>query len=86
MRSCKSCRHTLGSGYCFGCNRSSGFHKWEPKPMTNGDCIRSMTDAELAEFLETVNSCSCSFVMGKSPCVADGCPCWFEWLREEVSE
>lgn len=52
--------------------------------MTNADKIRSMTDEELAEFLETVNSCSCSFVMGKSPCVTDGCPCWYNWLKQEV--
>lgn len=53
---------------------------------TNADRIRSMTDEELAEFLETVNSCTCSFAMGKSPCDADGCPCWIEWLMEEASE
>lgn len=58
----------------------------ERKPMTNADRIRSMTDEELAEFLETVNSCSCSFAMGKSPCDADGCPCWIEWLKEEVKK
>lgn len=56
----------------------------ETKRMTWGDKIRSMTDEELAEFLETVNSCSCSFVMGKSPCVTDGCPCWYNWLKQEV--
>lgn len=60
--------------------------KADPVPMTNADSIRSMTDEELAGFLETVNTCSCSFVTGKSPCVSDGCPCWREWLKEEVSE
>ncbi len=56
------------------------------KPLTNADRIRSMTDEELAEFLETINSCTCSFAMGKSPCAADECPCWFDWLKEENYE
>lgn len=54
MRSCESCRHTLGGGYCFGCNRSTGFHKWEPKPMTNGDVFRSMNNYDLADWIAKV--------------------------------
>ena len=58
------------------------------RPMTNADRIRSMTDEELAELLETVNACACSFVMGKAPCVwsgyTDRCPCWLDWLKSPV--
>lgn len=48
---------------------------------TNADRIRAMSDEELAEFLETINSCSCSFAMGKSPCDGNDCPCWLDWLK-----
>ena len=58
MRSCETCRHTLGGGYCFGCNRSTGFHKWEPKPMTNYDRLISKTPEELADFLVSTMTCT----------------------------
>ena len=58
------------------------------KTQTNADRIRQMSDEELAELLETVNACACSFVMGKAPCVwsgyTDRCPCWIDWLKQEV--
>ena len=53
--------------------------------MTNSERLRSMTDEELAEFLEDVNMATCSYVMGKSPCNAENCPCWLEWLRSEAN-
>lgn len=51
---------------------------------SNADRIRGMSDEELAEMLETINSCTCSFFMGKSPCDANDCPCWLSWLKEEA--
>ena len=57
-----------------------------PKPQTNADRIRAMTDEDLAEFLNTVNTEFCSSVMGKSPCRAENCPCWLEWLKEEATD
>ena len=54
--------------------------------MTNADRIRAMTDEELAEFLDDVNMCTCSYVMGKSPCDARECSCWLKWLKEEVED
>ena len=56
------------------------------KSQTNADRIRAMTDEELAEFLNTVNTEFCSSVMGKSPCRAENCPCWLEWLKEEATD
>ena len=55
-------------------------------PQTNADRIRAMTDEDLAEFLNTVNTEFCSSVMGKSPCRAENCPCWLEWLKEEATD
>ena len=60
-----------------------------PKPMTNADAIRSMSDEELAEFMnhgacppgEDVSEL-CYDEDGGS--VADMCTlCWLNWLREE---
>lgn len=58
----------------------------ESKPQTNADRIRGMSDEELAEFLDTVNSCVCSFAMGKSPCDGKDCPCWLSWLKSRAKE
>ena len=59
-----------------------------PQPQTNADRIRAMTDEELAEFLNHVNTAYCSFVMGKSPCKFESteCPCWLSWLKAPVEE
>lgn len=54
--------------------------------ISNADRIRAMTDEELAEFLNDVNMCLCSFAMGKSPCDDENCPCWLEWLKQEAGE
>jgi len=62
-----------------------------PKPPTNADCIRSMTDEELAEFLD-------EYVTSHWPCKDDtpidpetkeckisSCAvCWLDWLKSEV--
>jgi hypothetical protein len=58
-----------------------------PKPITNADRIRSMTDEELAAWLFH-HSMVC--VPGKRPnpedCVG-GCEhCWLDWLKEEAKE
>lgn len=51
------------------------------KPQTNADRIRAMSDEELAAFLDTINACTCSYAMGKSPCGGEDCPCWLDWLK-----
>lgn len=51
---------------------------------TNADRIRSMSDEELAIWLDTVNRSTCSFAMNKSPCDAKKCPCWLDWLKQEA--
>ena len=54
------------------------------KKKTNIDKIRTMSDEELASFLNTVNMATCSYVMRKSPCDGENCPCWLNWLNQEV--
>ena len=73
---------------CINCNSYFNFDELcgQKIEKTNGDRIRSMSDEELAEFLDTVNNCTCSFAMGKSPCDANDCPCWLYWLKQEVKD
>ena len=56
----------------------------KPKPMTNADLIRAMTDEELAEFLNCHNFCARNFDCenGKQPCIE----CNLEWLKQEADE
>lgn len=56
---------------------------WKAIPVTNAQKIRSMTDEELASFLNEVSTVFCACVMDKSPCESDDCPCWLEWLKQE---
>ena len=87
MRSCKTCRHTLGEEHCRGCNYSMGLHKWEPKPMTNADRIRSMTDEDLMRFLLRVGTLENRPWCDDEPCNNRYCSeCITEWLKKEVRE
>lgn len=56
------------------------------KPKTNGDMIRSMTDEELAEFLDN-NGIDC-YMCNKNPAQCDHECCFgiVEYLKSEVSE
>jgi hypothetical protein len=59
----------------------------QPKPMTNADRIRAMTDEELVVFINTFNICDnrtnfeCKFNYG-----ADCSECVLDWLRQPVEE
>lgn len=60
-----------------------------PKPKTNGDNFRAMTDEELAEWLAC--NCDCaSTCMAMKPCCAksekDCVQAWKEWLKQECAE
>lgn len=94
-------RHLIGKNVghmnmkCINCNSYFNFDELykrrigevlEPKTITNADRIRNMTDEELARWLDTVNSCTCSFAMNKSPCDAKKCPCWLDWLKQVADE
>ena len=55
-------------------------------PRTNADRIRSMTDEELASFLNRHGNIGCS-IMGKwesGMCSKPCAECWLEWLRQEA--
>lgn len=74
--------------FCWECLRQEEVYtRWERKPITNADRIRSMTDEELVEFLAPYNS-GCPKEHGSvMACHDKGCyKCWEDWLKEEVSE
>lgn len=52
MLNCSNCKHQ-GKQICTVCCAYQGGipDKWEPRPITYGDKIRSMTDEELAKYL-----------------------------------
>jgi len=55
-----------------------------PKPLTNADRIRAMTDEGLAKFLMRTGACfhdDCDYCNGK-----DCDECWLDWLKQEAKE
>ena len=60
---------------------------FKPKPKTNADRIRSMTDEELAKWLWfKVGKCP-PFDVCPSPCIpCEVKDCWLDWLRQEATE
>lgn len=67
----------------------------KPKPTTNADRIRAMTDEELADYLAP---CACPPIrfnkntgdivcpVNKEPCESDCKHCWLDWLKEEAKD
>ena len=61
--------------------------EFHPKPITNADRIRSMTDEELANWLEQFASCELCPAIRERCGYGDGCvKAWLDWLREEAKE
>ena len=98
MADCKSCKRT-DIKCCHTCARNpytcNAWHKCEedcegykPQIKTNADHIRSMSDEELAEWLDSISVCN--FIYGR--CIhlfGDGIDCkqcMMEWLKAEVKE
>ena len=51
---------------------------------SNADRIRTMTDEELARYLDGVKRSTYNCTM---PCNGETCvKCWLDWLKEEVRE
>ena len=95
---CKSCVHDKGDiGFCGKCGYTYMLSKYglppteyeaKPKPQTNADRIRSMTDEELAELFADND---CGYCRIHDFCFAKGCQIdcedmWLGWLKEEAKE
>lgn len=89
---CNNCKYGLSEDYtvCMECRRGS---KYKEKPILWGDKIRSMSDEELAEFLEQFEVCThCKYFYNKhcnfeNPCVHEFAMAMaYEWLKSEAKE
>ena len=61
----------------------------EPCKMTNADRIRSMSDAEIADFLCDIGECDRRCPAKIGDCIFSDSTCrsaWLDWLKEEVSD
>lgn len=82
MEICKRCKYEVE---CLVSSESDFCLNYAPRPLTNADRIRSMTDEELAEFLFHAwnNAAWCS----EKDCPdEESCfPCWLNWLKQEAT-
>lgn len=74
---CPHCVFEKTEANCRGCFEGSHY---KPKPITNADRIRAMTDEELAEYLDGV--CHDLWQMF----VKDPKKMWLNWLRQEATD
>ena len=81
---CPHCVFEKTEANCRGCFEGSHY---KPKPLTNADRIRAMTDEQLAYFLLAVkiDYAGCAFPDHESCPVKGSCyDCWLEWMKEEA--
>lgn len=76
------------NGYCHGKEDALKEFFEAPKPLTHADRIRAMSDEELAEFIQTSDSCPQNKGDDYPICDhAESCQmCWLDWLRQEENE
>ena len=88
---CPFCIYNDSPRNCHGCFEGSNFR---PKPITNADRIRAMSDEELAEFLDFATNCYCfpctrdiNNLEHYEKCKHESGSCekeWIEWLKGET--
>ena len=79
MESCSKCKNE-GKQICSVCCSYMGYpDKFDPKPKSRGEKIRSMSDAELAAWLQD----GCPPGGHICPALISCERCWFDWLVEE---
>lgn len=78
MGACGNCIHKETAGSDYPCNICDNVtHYEEPKPMTNADQIRAMSDEELKKFIVSIsNPIAFSYVTGEDIVM--------KWLQQEV--
>ena len=80
-------------GHCSGCACSrdkcsddcATYRSYKPKPTTNADRIRAMTDEELAEWIASYMECG-ECKINSPKCMASVGACvrqWLDWLKQE---
>lgn len=94
MKLCGHCRNRGKNSRCNLYTEISNYAEkckdFKPKKQTNADRIRSMSDEELAEFLEKIvsgNRDEIGINCGNSKCEEWKCTeCIGKWLQSEVEE
>jgi hypothetical protein len=69
---CPHCVFEKTESNCRGCFEGSHY---KPKPVTNADRIRSMTDEELADYLRYYSDSYARYDMD-----------WLDWLKQEAKD
>lgn len=104
-KGCDNCKHRYGYASACPCNTCIDTGHGQPTgweagtnyiPMTNADCIRAMSDEELAKLLCTADWCEiCEYMtedgfcsaMGKDDPLAKYCEATgLRWLRQPAEE
>lgn len=83
---CPHCVFEKTEANCRGCFEGSHY---KPKPITNADRIRAMTDEELADFLWSIGSNPVTgnyYLNGKLLFFCGNGNGWLDWLRQEVED
>lgn len=75
---CNNAGMGLTVAACCGYVPKDGWVGSEPKPLTNADRIRAMTDEEMAHFLEMKAGRYVSFYPSPAKC-------WLDWLKQEAT-
>ena len=96
---CKTCLHDgVDIGFCDKCYynhilEEKGIpptkYEAKPKPLTNADRIRAMSDEELAEFLWSIGNNPATgnvYLAGRLIFFTGDGNGWLDWLRQEVSD
>ena len=86
-KNCGGCKHLNERGYCeftaciIPCTVNGTIP--EVKPQTNADRIRSMTDEELARFMDNTDG---DFPPNVERCsIEESEEYWLDWLKQEVN-
>lgn len=90
MSECDNCKNKKDWPCPNTCGYMGTCDGWEPKPTTNGDKLRAMSDEELAEWIETMADCRMCQIAeehcsgGETNSRASCMIHWLDWLKQEA--
>ena len=81
-KTCITCKYAppMKKWPCEDCDMRKPADIWEPKPQTNADRIRAMTDEELAAWLSQHLAVMTSYEEHPKRTIR-----WLDWLKQEVT-
>lgn len=81
MEICKRCKY---ESTCSTASESDFCLNYEPRPLTNADRIRAMTDEELAALFYRQRTTDHTCPPGGRNCQHSCEKCWLDWLKQEA--